>query len=200
VPKGTRLDVVASAQLNPAIDKLGRVELVVQGDVVAAQPASGQDRLELRKEIVADRSMWIATRAFGAREAPPQGQGFGQTALNAAAHSAPIYVVVDGKPFWKTEAVAQLVGEQRQHLRDLMTAPVDPMGDLEAWETVDVLARQWERQRFQLRSRVDEADAKYADILKRATGAETSSARRSLEVGLMVVALAGLLGVRWRAV
>jgi hypothetical protein len=199
VPKGTRLDVVASAQLNPAIDKLGRVEIVVQGDVVATEQAGGQDRLNVRKELVADRSMWIALRAFGEREAPPQGQGFGQTGLHAVAHSAPIYVVVDGRPHWKTDAVAQLANEQRQHLRDLMSAPVDPMGDLEAWETVDVLSRQWERQRFQLRARVDEADAKYADIVKRATGAgTTSSARRWSEIGLMVVALAGLLVARRR--
>ena len=71
--------------------------------------------------------------------------------------------------------------EQRQILQDLLTAPVDPMGDLEAWETVDVLARQWERQRFLLGSRVEEADRRYQEVLKRATGTSNSVAMRGLE-------------------
>ena len=38
------------------------------------------------------------------------------------AHSAPVYVVVDGQPFWKPEAVAAIVAEQKAHLAELMTA------------------------------------------------------------------------------
>jgi hypothetical protein len=196
VAKGARLEIAAAAQLNPDIDRLGRIELVVHGDVVAAQPANGQDRVTLRKDLVADRSMWIAVRAYGAREVPPQGQPQG---MGPVAHSAPIYVVVDGQPFWKTTAVAERVKEQRQHLQDLLSAPVDPMGDLEAWETVDVLSRQWERQRQQLRPRVAEADAKYDAILKRATGASASSAPRDYAgSGLMLAVAAGLLFIRAR--
>ena len=40
-------------------------ELVAHGDVVATQPANGQDRVALRQDLVADRSMWIAVRAYG---------------------------------------------------------------------------------------------------------------------------------------
>jgi hypothetical protein len=111
------------------------------------------------------------------------------TTLGAIAHSAPIYVIVDDRPFFKTDSVAALVKEQRQLLQDLLTAPVDPMGDLEAWETVDVLARQWERQRFLLGTRVEEADRRYLDIEKRATGA-TSVARAG---GLDSLGLAALV-------
>jgi hypothetical protein len=194
VAKGARLEIAAAAQLNPDIDRLGRIELVVHGDVVATQPANGQDRVTLRKDLVADRSIWIAVRAYGAREVPPQGQ---LQSMGPVAHSAPIYVVVDGQPFWKTPAVAERVKEQRQHLQDLLSAPVDPMGDLEAWETVDVLSRQWERQRQQLRPRVAEADAKYDAILKRATGASASSAPRDYAgSGLMLAVAVGVLFVR----
>jgi len=196
VAKGTKLDIAAAAQLNPDIDQLGRLEIVVQGDVVATQPAKGLDRVAIRKTIIADRSMWIAIRAYGTREAPAQGQ---MQTMGPIAHSAPIYVVVDGQPFWKTAAVPQLVKEQRQHLQDLLTAPVDPMGDLEAWETVDVLARQWERQRQQLRPRVSEAEAKYDAILKRATGSPATTAPRSQAgAGIMVVIAACLMGLRLR--
>jgi hypothetical protein len=111
--------------------------------------------------------------------------------LGAIAHSAPIYVVVDGQPPWKTAAVPELVQAERQILQDLLTAPVDPMGDLEAWETVTVLAPQWERQRYLLRSRVQQAEAKYQDILKRATGARSSSPQARFE-NLALLAVAGI--------
>jgi hypothetical protein len=178
VARGARLDVAAVAQLNPDIDTLGRLELIVHGDVAASERGSGGDRLELKQTLTAERSMWVAVRALGARQVEPNGQ---VTTLGAVAHSAPIYVVVDDQPFWKTSAVADLVKEQRQLLQDLVTGPVDPMGDLEAWETVDVLARQWERQRFLLGPRVEEADRRYRDVLNRATGTSNSVARRGLE-------------------
>lgn len=200
VPKGTRLDLVASAQLNPDVDRLGRLDVLVQGDVVATEDAKGQDHVQLRKELVADHSMWIAVQALGARAPAAQGPGQPQGQAQAIAHSAPIYVIVDGQPSWKTSAVPQLVKEVRQNLQDLLSAPADPMGDLEAWETVDVLSRQWERQRQQLRPRVAEADAKYNDILTRATGASASApvAHHYAPGTFMVAVLAGLIFVRLR--
>jgi hypothetical protein len=196
VAKGTRLQIAASAQLNPDIDQLGRLDLIVEGDVARTERTNGGDRIELRSELTADHSMWIAVRASGAREIPPQGQ---VQELGAIAHTAPIYVVVDGQPFWKTEAVPELVRTERQILQDLINGPVDPMGDLEAWETVNVLAPQWERQRYLLRPRVQQADARYQDILTRATGARPSSARVRLEdLGLLAVAAVVLTMVRGR--
>jgi hypothetical protein len=196
VPKGARLQVAASARLNPDIDALGRLDLIAQGDVVGTERANGSDKIELRKELTADHSMWIAVRATGAREVAAQGP---IQELGAIAHSAPIYVVVDGQPFWKTEAVPELVRTERQILQDLVNGPVDPMGDLEAWETVNVLAPQWERQRYLLRARVQEADSKYQDILKRATGARPSAAQARVDsLWLGGFALFVLLAIRGR--
>jgi hypothetical protein len=191
VPRGARLQIAAEARLNPDIDALGRLDLIVQGDIAATEPSTGGDRIEFRKELTADRSMWIAIRAMGSREVPAQGQ---VQILGAIAHSAPIYVVVDGQPFWKTQAVAELVRGEHQILQDLLTAPVDPMGDLEAWETVNVLAPQWERQRYLLRSRVQQADAKYDDILRRATG-RSSSAQARLENAALILVAACAIGI-----
>jgi len=198
VPKGTKLQIAASARLNPDIDALGRLDVIVQGDVVETERANGADKIELRRELTANHSMWIAVRATGAREIPAQGP---VQELGAIAHTAPIYVVVDGQPFWKTEAVADLVRTERQILQDLVNGPVDPMGDLEAWETVTVLAPQWERQRYLLRGRVQHADEKYQDILKRATGARPSAARARIEsLSLGAIALFALAIVRGRRV
>jgi hypothetical protein len=168
VRKGEKLTITASAALNPDIDRLGRLDLIVEGEVAATRRAAGA-RVELREELTADRSMWVAVRATGERELPAQGP---VQELGAVAHTAPIYVIVDDHPFWKAAALKDLVQTERQILQDLLTAPVDPMGDLEAWETVPVLAPQWERQRLLLRPRVRQVEEKYADMLRRA---ETSN-------------------------
>jgi hypothetical protein len=156
VKRGARLDVAMSAWLNPDIDRLDRVELVVHSDVVAAAPADGSDRIDFRKELRAERSMWIAVRALGAR----------QEARNmVVAHSAPIYVVVDGEPTWKAEAMPDLVAYQRAQLQELMTAPLEPLEDLEPWETRELLLTQWDRQRPLLQPVVDQANALYDKLL-----------------------------------
>jgi hypothetical protein len=156
VKRGARLDVAASAWLNPDVDRLDRLELVVHSDAVAAAPADGADRIDFRTELKAERSMWIAVRALGAR----------QEARNMViAHSAPVYVVVEGEPTWKAAAMSELVAYQRAQLQDLMTAPLDPLEDLEPWETRDLLLAQWSRQRPLLQPVVDEANALYDKLL-----------------------------------
>jgi hypothetical protein len=186
VPKGTRLRIAASARLNPDIDRLDRLDLIVHGEIVATERASS-DRVELLTELTADRSMWIAVRASGERAVPAQGP-IQQHA--AVAHSAPVYVVVDGRPWWKADAVPALIEAERQILQDLLTAPVDPMGDLEAWETVNVLAPQWERQRSLLRARVRQAEGRYDDIRQ---GASTRpSSAQAVEEGFWLLAAAAI--------
>ena len=81
VEPGARLEVVAEAALNPDLDRLDRLELVVHGEVVATEPAAGRDRVALRTTLTADRSLWLAVRAFGERQAERN---------STVAHSAPI--------------------------------------------------------------------------------------------------------------
>src|SRR5262249_3411158 len=180
---------------NPDIDTPGQLDLIVHGDVVATERGTGSDRIALQKVLTADHSMWIAVRATGSRQVPPQGavQEFG-----AVAHSAPIYVVVDGNPFWKTAAVPGLVRAEHPILQELLGGPVDPMGDLEAWETVGVLAPQWERQRNLLRPRVEQANAKYDEILRRATGRTSSGQARLESLALAFAGAVALAAVRSR--
>jgi hypothetical protein len=156
VARGTRLQVAAAAQLNPDVDALDRLELVVLGDVDAQAAARGQDRVQLKKELVADRSMWIAVRAIGRHQ---------EAQYNTIAHSAPIYVVVEDQPTWKRDAVSSLVAYHRAQLQDMLTVPVDPLQDLETWETKEALVEQWRRQLPDLRPRVEEADRKYQQLL-----------------------------------
>jgi len=158
VPRGAKLEIAASARLNPDIDTLDRLEIVSLGDVAATEPARGQDRLRLNTTLTADRSMWIAARAYGGHQEPQ---------FATVAHSAPIYVVVDDEPTWKREAVEELVKLQRGQLNDLLTVPINADGDLEAFETRETIIEQWKKQLPTLTPRIKEADARYQALLDR---------------------------------
>jgi hypothetical protein len=157
VPRGTKLTVAAAAKLNPDVDSLDRLELVVHGKVVGTASAGGRDTVALTKEIVADRSMWIAARAYGGRQDPRN---------TTIAHSAPVYVVVDGEPTWDRDAVPDIVAELRGRLHRVLTDPHDtPIQGNEPWETRLTLVDQWLLQQPLLKPRVDAADALYQKLL-----------------------------------
>lgn len=165
VPRGTRLDISAAAHMNPDIDRLDRLELVRTGDPVVIERGPSE-RLEMRQTLVADRSMWLAVRAYG---------GHQEAQFTTIAHSAPVYVVVDDEPTWKRESVEALVTLQQGLLKDLATQPIEPDGDLEAFETKPTLLREWPVQGPRLRPRIDEATLKYQALLEglRALPAQT---------------------------
>jgi hypothetical protein len=157
VKRGTRLDVAAAARLNPQLDKLDRLELVVLGDVNATQAAEGKESVALRKQLTAEHSMWIAVRAYGSKQEPRN---------NTIAHTAPIYVVVDDEPTWKREAVPAIVAELRGRVQRILTDPIDtPVSGNEVWETRLTLQDQWLLQQPLLKPTVDAADAAYQKLL-----------------------------------
>ena len=104
-------------------------------------------------------------------------------------------------------AKAGLVRTRREGTRVYYRLASDRVGDL--WAAVrelavrhvaevSVLAPQWERQRYLLRSRVQQADAKYDDILRRATARSSSAQARLGSAGLVVVVAFALAIVRGR--
>ncbi len=159
--RGARVEVVAEASLNPDLDRLNRLELVVHGEVVATESANGRNRVQLRTTLTADRSLWLAVRAFGERQ---------EQRNITVAHSAPIYVIVDDRPFYQDERVPELVALQRTRLRELLTEAVDPDSDLEPWDTRSLLSELWPAQRRLLEPRVEEADARYRALLAEVDG------------------------------
>ena len=63
-----------------------------------------------------------------------------------------------------------LVARQRDKLelmRESNAANVDPMGDLEAWETQSKIVAEWQRQLPLLEPRIAAADARYVELLER---------------------------------
>ncbi|HEY6125979.1 MAG TPA: CehA/McbA family metallohydrolase [Steroidobacteraceae bacterium] len=170
VKRGTKLDLVASAKMNPELDALDRLEVVVLGDVAGTQSAAGKDSVTIRKQFTAERSMWVAVRAYGARQ---------DRRNMTIAHSAPIYIVVDDEPTWKREAVPTIIAELRGQLKTMLTEPYEtPITGNEAWENREVLTEQWRKQRPLLKPRIDMADAAYARLLDQWTklnGAATAA-------------------------
>ena len=183
VKAGASVRITATARLNPDFGPLDRLELVVSGDVVQTVAGSG-DRAELERDLRIDRGVWIAVRAYGPGTEPRNLR---------VAHSAPIFVTVDDTGFVKTEALPELVARQRKLLAEMATSRVDPMGDLEPWETKELLIEQYDRQRAALASRIEEADRRYAAMLTRDSRAQ-ARAEVTVMLSLAAAALAATRG------
>jgi hypothetical protein len=133
------------------------MELVVLGDVKATESAQGKDRIAMHTQLTADHSMWVAVRAYGARQDPRN---------MTVAHTTPVYVMVDDEPTWKAEAVPSIVAELRGRVQRILTDPIDtPIAGNEPWETRLTLADEWLLQQPLLKARVDAADALYKKLL-----------------------------------
>ncbi len=158
VKKGTRLSIVANARLNPDMDKLDKLDLIVFGDAVqTVKAADGSDHVEMKTELTADHSMWIAVKAMGKRQDPKN---------LTIAHSAPVYVVVDNEPTWKRDAVPIICKELQTELANMLTEPYEqPVVGNEPWENRNVLAEQWRQQRALLRPEILKVDGDYTKIL-----------------------------------
>jgi hypothetical protein len=158
VARGSTVQIEATARLNPDVDALDRIELVVLGDVVQQESARGQDSVRLTATVPVDRSLWLAVRAYGKTQ---------EQQFTTIAHSAPVYVVVGDQPTWKADALPELVKIQRTHLSDLLREPVNADGDLEFFETRETILDQWQQQLPALTPRVKEADGRYQALLER---------------------------------
>lgn len=157
VKRGETLNVSALAKLNPELDSLDRLELVVLGDVAEKKASDASDRIALTTTLKVDHSMWVAVRAYGKR----------QTAMTVA-HSAPIYVVVDDEPTWKRDAVPQIVDELQTQLTAMLTEPYEtPIVGNEPWENRTILAEEWRQQRPLLRPEIEKAQLAYQSLLDR---------------------------------
>ena len=147
-------DVVirASVSSNTGLERLDRLELIVHGEIVAVADDVSQDNsVTLEHSLVADSGMWIAARAYGKEQ--------------AAAHTAPVYVVVNDRGFIKSDAVAGIIGRMLLRLDEFDTVQVDVGSELETWSVGEPLTKMFDNQRLNILQRVDEARRFYAAML-----------------------------------
>ena len=125
--RGDDVVVEAHASLNPDIESIDRLELVVQGDVVAtASNDSGDNRLSLFWTAKVLEGTWIAVRAYGVDQ--------------AVAHTAPVYVTTGGG-FEKWPAVPDIARRMIAKLAEFEHLEADSTLELEAWSVGEPLMR-----------------------------------------------------------
>ena len=146
------VQVVASARMNPDIDQLDKLELILCGEVVKTVRASHphSDVIELDYALPADGSMWLAVRASG------------KTA--ALSHSAAVYIEDNNGRSWCESRVEATIATLRGRLSLLHSAAIKPRRELEYWDIKNLEAI-YQAQLPALQQRISEADSQYEQLL-----------------------------------
>lgn len=151
LPRDSEIEISATASLNPDIEALDRLELVVQGDVAATvDNVSSGNSLSLDHRMDVTAGMWVAVRAYGVDQ--------------ALAHSAPVYITTGGG-FEKRAAVPALARRMIAKLAEFETVEADATQELEAWSVGEPLTRMLGEQRVEIVERAGEARAVYSRML-----------------------------------
>ncbi len=151
---GDEIVIVAGASLNPGLESLDRLELIIHGDIVAtADNVASDNSLKISHSLVVDKGLWIAIRAYGSDQ--------------AAAHSSPVYVVTDNGGFANTTAVADIVQHMMLRLDQFDPMTADARNELEVWSVGEPLQEMLKKQRRQVHQRVDKARRTYAALTDR---------------------------------
>ena len=146
-----QIEISASVSLNPDQESLDRLELIVHGEVIAtADDVSPDNSLELSHSLVVDKGLWIAARAYGTDQ--------------AAAHSAPVYIVIDERGFRNDKVAPEIVERMLARLDEFESLEVDARDELEPWSVGRPMKAMWQIQRQHILQRVNEARRVYAAI------------------------------------
>jgi hypothetical protein len=154
---GSSVNISARAAVNPDIDALSRLELVVHGNVVKSVVSeTGAESLELSYDFQPNETVWLAIRAYGQD--------------NRVAHTAPAYLYVDGnKRFWKRERVREIASHYVDVLNKFKASTPDPDQDWERADTEGALLTRWNADKEALDRRIDKALSSYRQLMAEAT-------------------------------
>jgi hypothetical protein len=157
IEPGESLLLHGEADVNPDLDELERLELVMHGKVVAV--VKGPGRVEVEHRLTPEAGCWVAARAVGSN--------------NTVAHSAPVYVTVGaGKHTWHAPSVPAIVDRMEALLRNLVESTPDPfLEDFEIWDSEASYLPRWLEVLPELKIRVDQAIGRYEQIRAASRGA-----------------------------
>jgi hypothetical protein len=156
VDAGRTLAIRATAAVNPDLDRLRRLELVVHGEVVAmASAATGSERLVLEHALTPAAGLWLAIRAYGE--------------AGTRAHSAPVYVRFGADPHTGLRAgLAALVAKYQRKLDEIERWVPRWRERPERWDFMEQeLMARWLETKPQLDARIAEARRRYGALLNR---------------------------------
>lgn len=155
--RGETFRIAAGCAVNPDIDVLDRLELVVEGKVVksVAAAAAGAERLELTYDLPAVESQWAAIRAYGK--------------ATSLAHTSPIYLYVDGnRRFWDRKLAPAIAEKYIQILRTFKGSRPDLNEEWEWFDTEHELLPKWDANKRKLDQSIDSAIATYERLAREA--------------------------------
>ena len=160
---GDSIVVNATASINPDIDRLDRIQLIEQGEVIRETVSdAGSDVLELSHTLIAEHGTWFVVLAFGKTQRTGDG--------SVAAASAPIYVSVDGQRTWRQNQVEALAEKMKFEMDQLANLSLESAGNLDEWfETRASWSANWSQQRELLQRRILEAKAMYDELIHLST-------------------------------
>lgn len=109
VTPGSRLTITATASGHAEQVPLERLEIVAHGKVIesvaSGDPGQTTEQLTIEMELPVEHGVWIAARA---RAGPQQ-----------AAHTTPVYVMVDGSGFHNPETALDYLALSERYLTEL---------------------------------------------------------------------------------
>ena len=159
VSSGDSIAVNATASINPDIDRLDRIQLIEQGEVISETISdAGSDVLELSHSLIAEHGTWFVVLAYGKTQRSGDG--------SVAAASAPIYVSVDGQRTWRQDQVEALAEKMKSEMDRLANLSLESAGNMDEWfETRPSWTANWSQQRELLQHRILEAKAMYDELV-----------------------------------
>ena len=128
LPKAGAVAVRVRARMNPSLDALKEIALVVNGEVVAKKSAEAGEESELRFTTIVDApsSRWIAVRVEGKR---------------TVAHTNAVHVQVAGEPSWRRDGLEARIAAFEAKLDELREAVAATSGPQEQVNALEPLLR-----------------------------------------------------------
>ena len=175
IKSGEAITVRATASVNPDIDEIATIELIVQGEVVKVVHANkGAESLMLEHTFRPSDSLWLAVRTYG------KGKGIGTASLSqqgaaavtgTEAHSAPVYVYVDGnKDFSKKDMLRELAKFYKAEVLAIGFQPIDyNLNEARLDYSKEHFEAEWNRQLPRILELIEQAVETYDGILLRLT-------------------------------
>ena len=133
------VELKVRARVNPTLDALKEIQLVVNGDVVVRKSAAvgEESELSLTATLDAPSSRWIALRVEGQR---------------TVAHTNAVHVQIAGEPSWRREGLEARVAAFEAKLDELREAVVATFGPKEQEDALEPLLRAAKERYAELRA------------------------------------------------
>ncbi len=149
---GQKIEIIASAKINPQIDVLDFMELIVNGKPVKKIMAD-EDKyaISFKLDTFFNAGSWLAIKVYGKQR--------------AMAHTAATYIHIGDGGHKQCGHVNEIVAKHIQYLEQMKTIQMDELNEIEYWEAGPKLPKLWQKLKPILDIRISEAIERYKSLL-----------------------------------